>query len=89
MLESLRQIERKFFYNPTLSIADYPMLERELFEIQESESLIFDYSVNSLCYIYISENLMAIGLLIFIYIMLIILIIRSTEDVLLLLLVYK
>lgn len=55
MLERLRKIERTFFRNPTLSIASYPLLDRELFEIQESESLTFDYSVNSLCYIYIRK----------------------------------
>lgn len=31
------------------------MLDRDLFEIQELESLAFDYSVNRLCYTYIRE----------------------------------
>lgn len=55
MMESSRQIERVFFRNPILSIADYPILDKVLFEIQELESLVFDYTENSLCYIYIRE----------------------------------
>ena len=55
MMESSRQIERMFFHNSTLSIDDYPLLDRDLFEIQELESLAFDYSVKRLCYTYIRE----------------------------------
>lgn len=55
MMESSRQIERMFFRNPTLSIDAYPLLDKDLFEIQELESLAFDYTENSLCYTYIRE----------------------------------
>lgn len=55
MMEYSRKIERMFFHNPTLPIANYPLLDRDLFEIQEFESLAFDYSVNSLCYTYVRE----------------------------------
>lgn len=55
MLEGSRQIERMIYPNFTLSIADYPLLNRNVFEAQELESLAFDYSTNSLCYTYIRE----------------------------------
>ena len=55
MLEGSRQIERMIYPNFTLSIADYPLLDRNVFEAQELESLAFDYSTNSLCYTYIRE----------------------------------
>lgn len=55
MLEISRQIERMIYPNSTLSTADYPLLDRNLFEAQELERLAFDYSINSLCYTYIRE----------------------------------
>lgn len=56
MIDGSRRIERMFFNNPTINAEDYPPLEEALFEIQEMESMTFDYSFDSLCYIYVRDH---------------------------------
>lgn len=56
MINGSRQLERMVLNNPTLDTSEYPPLDEYLADIQEMESLTFDYSFYSLCYIYIREN---------------------------------
>lgn len=56
MIDGSRQIERMFFHNQTLDTKEYPPLEEDLADIQAMESMTFDYSFNSLCFIYIREH---------------------------------